>query len=456
MPAIPKNTQQDFSIELRDIFGTLDTATTGAPTVNLCKDGTWAVATNAATNTKAGYWKVTLTAAEMNFREVIVEAVKTGFVTFSRTFYPEPDYTPAKAVYLDATISSRSTYAGGDTAGVTTLLTRIGSSITISSGRVNADAVYWGGAAVSSSNSPGIPSVEWTPWGYKTAQTSGASTITLATADRSEDNFYQGTIIAIIAGTGKYQARNVLSYVGATRVATVDKPWIIAPDNTSIYAIYPSVGNMIASLNDLSPTEVADAVWDDLVMDHVDAGTFGLHLGTIPTTSPPSVQNIVDGVWDEAIAGHLTAGSTGEALDTASQGGGGGGATAQEIWEYATRTLTSVGTVVYLGPVSPTSGVVTIYRDYAYKTVYGNALAWSSDDWPTITGCTPKLLIGGITISGTLTVSGSTRTVTFEIDDTISATIALTAKSYKVYADFASPDDNVILTTGPAVIIANG
>lgn len=100
MPAIPKNTQQDFSIELRDIFGTLDTATTGAPTVNLCKDGTWAVATNAATNTKAGYWKVTLTAAEMNFREVVLEAVKTGFVTFSRTFYPEPDYTPTKATYL--------------------------------------------------------------------------------------------------------------------------------------------------------------------------------------------------------------------------------------------------------------------------------------------------------------------------------------------------------------------
>lgn len=359
---------------------------------------------------------------------------------------------------LDAAVSTRSTYAGGDTSGVTTLLTRIGSSITISGGRVNADTVYWGGAAVSSSNSPGIPSVEWTPWGYKTAQTSGASTITLANADRSEDNFYQGTIIAIIAGTGKYQARNILSYVGATRVATVDQPWIIAPDNTSIYAIYPSVGNMIAALNDLSGPEIADAVWDDLVMDHVNAGTMGLQLGTIPTTGAPSVGSIADAVWDELIAGHAIVGSTGEALSDAAAGGGGGGggATAQEIWEYATRTLTSVGTVIYLGPVSPTDGVVTIYRGYAYKTVYGNALAWSSDDWPTITGCTPKLLIGGVTISGTLTVNGTTRTVTFEIDDTISATIALTAKSYKVYADFASPDDNVILTTGPAVIIANG
>lgn len=327
-----------------------------------------------------------------------------------------------------------------------------------SSGNIPSDVKYWDGNVVAGSNTAGTPAVEWAPWGTRTAQTSGVSTITLASADRSEDNFYQGTIIAIISGTGKYQARNILSYVGATKVATVDQPWIVAPDNTSVYAIYPSVGNMIAALNDLSGPEIADSVWDDLVMDHVNAGTMGLHLGTIPTTSAPSVGLIADAVWDEAIAGHATVGSTGEALTDAAAGGGGGGggATAQEIWEYATRTLTSVGTVVYLGPVSPTSGVVTIYRGYAYKTVYGNALAWSSDDWPTITGSTPKLLIGGITISGTLTASGTTRTATFEIDDTISATIALTAKNYIVYADFASPDDNVILTKGPAVIIANG
>jgi len=39
---------------------------------------------------------------------------------------------------LNATVSSRSTYAGGDTSGVTTLLTRIGGAITISGGKVAA------------------------------------------------------------------------------------------------------------------------------------------------------------------------------------------------------------------------------------------------------------------------------------------------------------------------------
>ncbi len=39
---------------------------------------------------------------------------------------------------IDAAISTRSTYAGGDTAGVTTLLTRIGSTITITAGAVTA------------------------------------------------------------------------------------------------------------------------------------------------------------------------------------------------------------------------------------------------------------------------------------------------------------------------------
>jgi len=38
---------------------------------------------------------------------------------------------------LDATVSSRSTYAGGDTAGVTTLLARIASAITITAGKVD-------------------------------------------------------------------------------------------------------------------------------------------------------------------------------------------------------------------------------------------------------------------------------------------------------------------------------
>lgn len=47
-------------------------------------------------------------------------------------------WTSTIAGRIDATISSRSTYAGADTAGITTLLSRIGSAITITGGAVTA------------------------------------------------------------------------------------------------------------------------------------------------------------------------------------------------------------------------------------------------------------------------------------------------------------------------------
>lgn len=52
-----------------------------------------------------------------------------------------------------------STYAGADTSGTTTLLSRIGGAITITSGRVNADVTHWNTGAVSSA-ATGIPKVD--------------------------------------------------------------------------------------------------------------------------------------------------------------------------------------------------------------------------------------------------------------------------------------------------------
>jgi hypothetical protein len=49
--------------------------------------------------------------------------------------------------------------------------------------------------------------------------------------------------------------------------------------------------------------------------------------------------DIIDGVWTAALASYQDAGSTGAALDSAAASGD--GATAQEMWEYATRTLTA-------------------------------------------------------------------------------------------------------------------
>lgn len=101
----------------------------------------------------------------------------------------------------------------------------------------------------------------------------------------------------------------------------------------------------IAALNNLSEAGVRSAV--GLASANLDT-----QLGDLPTNSElttalgaaddvvlaaiaglvfPSVGGIADAVWDELLSGHVVSGSAGEALSTAS--GGGGGATASEVWD---------------------------------------------------------------------------------------------------------------------------
>jgi hypothetical protein len=77
-----------------------------------------------------------------------------------------------------------------------------------------------------------------------TAAAGAAGTITLqnstdVTNAFTTDNHADivGAVIVIVAGTGAFQAKNVSSYVAATRVATMAANWPTTPDNTSVYRI---------------------------------------------------------------------------------------------------------------------------------------------------------------------------------------------------------------------------
>lgn len=77
-----------------------------------------------------------------------------------------------------------------------------------------------------------------------TAAAGAAGTITLqnstdVTTSFPSDNHagIVGSVIVVIAGTGAFQAKNVSSYVAATRVATMAANWPTTPDNTSQYVI---------------------------------------------------------------------------------------------------------------------------------------------------------------------------------------------------------------------------
>lgn len=77
-----------------------------------------------------------------------------------------------------------------------------------------------------------------------TAQAGGASTITLAAGASADDEQYESRNIRITGGTGVGQRRNISSYVGATKVATISAAWTTIPDATSTYSVY--TGGVVA------------------------------------------------------------------------------------------------------------------------------------------------------------------------------------------------------------------
>jgi len=71
-----------------------------------------------------------------------------------------------------------------------------------------------------------------------------------------------------------------------------------------------------ASVSSLpSAAQIADAVWDENLADHLTAGSTGKALDDADAVANPAA--IADAVWDEVRAGHATPGTFGETLDAA-------------------------------------------------------------------------------------------------------------------------------------------
>jgi hypothetical protein len=88
-----------------------------------------------------------------------------------------------------------------------------------------------------------------------TATAGGAATITLDASASSTNDYYNGSIIMIVGGTGVGQARVITDYVGSTLVATVDSSWSTNPASGSIFVI---IGG--ARVWDLTPATELSAI----------------------------------------------------------------------------------------------------------------------------------------------------------------------------------------------------
>lgn len=82
-----------------------------------------------------------------------------------------------------------------------------------------------------------------------------STTVTLDSGASTTPDYYNGSVIAIIAGTGNAQARVITAY-SAARVATVDTAWAVTPSTDSVFALYPQ------GIYGLTSAQVEAAVMD--------------------------------------------------------------------------------------------------------------------------------------------------------------------------------------------------
>lgn len=150
-----------------------------------------------------------------------------------------------------------------------------------------------------------ITSADHTHTNEGLAQSGGASTITLNANASSVDNEYVGQIIQIRSGTGEDQVRYIESYVGATKVATVNRVWDTTPDSTSGYAIIPLlIGEAETDWSNSEKSQIRQAL--------------GI-TGTVSATETGDLQAVQNDV--NQIEGYLTDGTNGLAAIQSSVGG---------------------------------------------------------------------------------------------------------------------------------------
>lgn len=69
------------------------------------------------------------------------------------------------------------------------------------------------------------------------AQAGAATTVTLPATASAVNDYYNGGLAVVAAGTGAGQARVITDYVGSTKVASVSA-WATNPDTTSVVVVY--------------------------------------------------------------------------------------------------------------------------------------------------------------------------------------------------------------------------
>lgn len=325
--------------------------------------------------------------------------------------------------YLDAAISSRSTYAGADTPGTTTLLGRI------------IGTLLAGNHTAQTGDS------------YGRIGAAGAGLTALAKPG-DQMNIVENGITATQIGAGAIQAdafENDAISAAAISAAAVTK----VQNGLALTTHVQEVENKIDAVDVTTTADAANTLLVKAVTDKVDTGLvadgavykFTANALEEAPGASFSVQDIVDGVLDEPSADHLDAGSIGEKISTGGSGGIPPATQTQIDTIEAGVASMQGGMVTYTSPVVIGTSI-SIARGYDYLATDSRQIALSSTDWPVLTGATVALVERDAArtsvqaMSLVLTGAG-TQTVQLEFTDVETTAMTAGVYNYRVSATLA-------------------
>ncbi|MBM4301627.1 MAG: hypothetical protein FJ121_08870 [Deltaproteobacteria bacterium] len=174
-----------------------------------------------------------------------------------------------------------------------------------------------------------------------------------------------GNVAAIKAKTDNLPADPASNTQVNTRLATSG---YTAPDNSGISAIKTKTDNLPAdpaATGDIpTAAAIADQVWDEAIADHLGAGSTGNALNAAGSAGDPW-STPIPGAYGAGTAGKIVGDNVNATISSRST------LTAQQVWEYATRTLSSFGTLVADIATAVWASVTRSLTDKAGFTISG-------------------------------------------------------------------------------------
>lgn len=191
----------------------------------------------------------------------------------------------------------------------------------------------------------------------------------------------------------------------STLAAGAQMDLVDAPNATSLAALAAAVWNACENATE-ALTAIATAVWASATR-------------TITSLGANAADEVADAVWDETLADHTNAGTMGNKLN---------------------NTLSS-GTTVAITPLTADGATIDLMQGDDYSSSTGQALEWQDGDasWPTLQGCTVQFeLYDSTTNSQVLAkptrlgaVGTAVQAVTVELTHAETAALTVGVNTYK-------------------------